>query len=190
VGDLDGFQIAEQNFLLALQPDRLLRAGVGWNERGAVARAERGEEPRGGFLRLLEAFAVSAPRHAERIIQHERDAGRPAAGEKPGAGLENGAREQEDQNDDRGGPEREQQPVAQPLGARDALLREQDELDRGEADALDAAAVQKVDDDRKRRREEAEEVERVQEKQRHRLRSPAEIAHERAVERRGVETSW
>ena len=65
IGDLDGVQLAQQNFFFFFEPQRLLAGHIGWNENRAVAGIERGNQQPGGFFGLLKPFAVSAPGHAE-----------------------------------------------------------------------------------------------------------------------------
>ncbi len=127
------------------------------------------------LFRLFETVAVAGPGHAQRIVQYDDQRHRTAAGEQAGAGLKNRIGEQERQTDHRQSPQRQQQPVAQAVAARDAFLRQQDEADGGEADALQAAPIEQMNQHRQRRRGQAEEKQRVEKKNRHASAYPRQL---------------
>ena len=127
------------------------------NKRRAIAVVERRDQKPGGFFGLFEAVAVAAPGHAERIVQQHDQRNRAAAGEKSGAGLKNRVGEQQHEKNHRQRSERQEQPMAQAITARDAFLREQDEAHGGKLDALQPAAIQQMDQNRQRGGEKSEQ---------------------------------
>jgi len=59
----------------------------------------------------------------------------------PRAGLENRIGEEEREKNHRQSPQRQEQPMAQAVAPRDALLRKQNEAHGGKADAFQFAPV-------------------------------------------------
>ena len=132
-------------------------------ERPLVAAPGRLHDRRAEPAGLVEERALGvAERHRPAVVEDEDEAPGRALFEDARVGRPRRAREGEHEEQDGERAERQQEPLADADAAHGRGLDLADEPERREVDALRPAEVEQVDDDRDRRRREADQEERIQ----------------------------